>query len=67
MYLLDTSICIYIIKKKYESLLKKIVNEEPYGIAISSITAAESEYGIAKFYTQIEIEKLSLNFFLPLK
>lgn len=48
MYLLDTNICIYIIKRKpidVLAILRKKVKKEIY---VSSITIAELEYGIAK-------------------
>lgn len=48
MYLLDTNICIYLIKQKYSYLQKRVEQEEPFKIAISSITVAELEYGISK-------------------
>lgn len=48
MYLLDTNICIYLINKKSEKLLKRIEMEDAYKIGISAITVAELEYGIAK-------------------
>jgi tRNA(fMet)-specific endonuclease VapC len=47
MFLLDTNICIYAIKKKPESLLKKISANWRNGICISSLTIAELEFGIA--------------------
>ena len=47
-YLLDTNICIYIIKKKPEIVLKKF-KEFPLGsIGISTITLAELQFGIRK-------------------
>jgi tRNA(fMet)-specific endonuclease VapC len=47
-YLLDTNICIYIIKKKPESVLKRL-REIPLGeIGISSLTVAELDYGARK-------------------
>ena len=47
-YLLDTNICIYIIKKKPESVLK-MFRSLPLGeIGISSITLAELQFGIQK-------------------
>ncbi|MES1160101.1 MAG: type II toxin-antitoxin system VapC family toxin [Bacteroidota bacterium] len=47
-YLLDTNICIYIIKKKPESVLKRF-SQIPLGeVGISSITASELNYGVAK-------------------
>ena len=48
MYLLDTNICIYLIKKKYPELQLRIESEELFNIALSSITVAELEFGIAK-------------------
>jgi len=47
-YLLDTNICIYIIKRKPTIVLEKF-RELPLGnVAISAITLAELEYGIRK-------------------
>ncbi|MBM9498637.1 type II toxin-antitoxin system VapC family toxin [Leptospira sp. 201903071] len=48
MYLLDTNICIFLIKKKNAVLLanlKKKLNKELF---ISSLTVAELEFGIQK-------------------
>ena len=47
-YLLDTNICIYIINKKPSSVIKRIQTKQPEQIAISTITQAELEYGIAR-------------------
>ena len=48
MYMLDSNICIYMIKKKPESLLRRIQASNVNGIAISAITLAELEFGVAK-------------------
>ncbi len=48
MYLLDTNICIYIIKKKPVEVLKILKTKSKKDIYISSITIAELEYGVAK-------------------
>lgn len=48
MYLLDTNICIYIIKKKPVDVLKILKRKSQKDIYISSITIAELEYGVAK-------------------
>jgi tRNA(fMet)-specific endonuclease VapC len=45
MYMLDTNICIYIIKKKTEHILKQLQEKQRNGLAISSITLAELEFG----------------------
>lgn len=47
-YLLDTNICIYIIKKKPESVLEKFELIDPDEIAVSMITVAELYFGARK-------------------
>lgn len=47
-YLLDTNICIYLIKKKPEIVLYKLKKEINTGVGISSITMSELEYGVQK-------------------
>lgn len=47
-YLLDTNICIYIIKKKPPAVLKRVQSKQPGQIAVSTITLAELGYGIAR-------------------
>ncbi len=46
-YLLDTNICIYIIKNQYVDLVKKLREVGIENVAISTITIAELEYGVA--------------------
>jgi tRNA(fMet)-specific endonuclease VapC len=45
-YMLDTNICIYIIKKKSGNVLAKIKANRGNGLAISSITLAELWHGV---------------------
>ncbi len=47
-YLLDTNICIYIIKQKPQSVFDRFNSVKPGEIAISMITVAELEYGARK-------------------
>jgi tRNA(fMet)-specific endonuclease VapC len=47
-YLLDTNICIYIIKKQPAVVLQRVQSRQPGEIAISTITLAELEYGVAR-------------------
>jgi tRNA(fMet)-specific endonuclease VapC len=47
-YLLDTNICIYIIKKKPAEVFEKFKNLTLGDVGISSITLAELQYGIEK-------------------
>jgi tRNA(fMet)-specific endonuclease VapC len=48
MFLLDTNICIYIIKNKPPQVLAKFEQIDPSVLGISIITLAELEYGAAK-------------------
>jgi tRNA(fMet)-specific endonuclease VapC len=45
-YMLDTNICIYIIKEKPSEVLTNLRKKRKNGLAISVITLAELEYGI---------------------
>jgi tRNA(fMet)-specific endonuclease VapC len=47
-YLLDTNICIYIIKKKPASVIKRFEKLKSGSVAISTITLSELYYGVAK-------------------
>ena len=48
MYLLDTNICIYIIKKKPVEVLRILKKKSQKEIFVSSITVAELEHGVVK-------------------
>ncbi len=48
MYLLDTNICIYLMKNKYPELTKKLLSKNVSSFYISSITVFELEYGAEK-------------------
>jgi tRNA(fMet)-specific endonuclease VapC len=45
MYMLDTNICIYIIKKKPKNVLTQLKKHKNDGLCISTITLAELEFG----------------------
>ena len=47
-FLLDTNICIYIIKKKPIEVFEKLRSLPLFSVAVSSITVAELEYGVRK-------------------
>ncbi len=47
-YLFDTNICIYLINNKFEYLIDKVEKAGIEEIAISTLTIAELEFGIAK-------------------
>lgn len=45
MYLLDTNICVYVIRKKPESVYRRLSEIGERGVAVSVITAFELEVG----------------------
>ncbi len=47
-FMLDTNICIYIIKQRPETVLKRFASHPIGDIGISAITLAELEYGASK-------------------
>jgi len=47
-YMLDTNICIYIIKRKPTDVIARFRQTQISQIGISSITLSELEYGVAK-------------------
>ena len=46
--MLDTNICIYLIKQHTPSVLERFISHPVGDIGISSITVAELEYGVSK-------------------
>ena len=66
-YMLDTNICIYIIKQKPLKVLKHFRRQAVGDIGISSITLAELRYGVSKSL-HVEKNRLALDeFVLPLE
>jgi tRNA(fMet)-specific endonuclease VapC len=66
-YLLDTNICIYIIKKKPAIVLEKF-KEYPLGtIGISTITLAELQFGIRKSSNPEKNLSALTQFIIPLE
>lgn len=47
-YLLDTNICIYLIKRKPPSVLSRFQQHSAHELGISSVTVAELRYGAEK-------------------
>ena len=68
-YLLDTNICIYLINNKFDYLLDKIESIGIENTAISTITIAELEFGIAKSKSKYKEQNriALLEFLLPFK
>ena len=47
-YMLDTNICIYVIKHKPEKVFRKLLETDPEDVCISSVTYAELACGVEK-------------------
>ena len=47
-YMLDTNVCIYIIKKKPPQVIHRLKSLQISDVCLSSITFAELEYGVEK-------------------
>jgi tRNA(fMet)-specific endonuclease VapC len=62
-YMLDTNICIYIIKKKPIQVIQVIQKKKIGDICISTITLAELQYGVEKSSNKV-INQLALTAFL---
>ncbi len=62
-YMLDTDICIYLIKGKDPKLKLKLYEKGIGCVALSAITLAELSYGVEKS-RQVENNRLALGLFL---
>jgi len=65
-YMLDTNICIYIINVRPPSVLERFRRERLGSISISSVTAAELAFGVAKSGSARNREALEM-FLAPLE
>ena len=66
-YLLDTNICIYLIKKKPYTVFEKFKQLIPGTVGISSITAAELEFGVNKSAFPDKNHNALQQFLIPLE
>ena len=65
-YLLDTDICIYLIKKRPPEVLEQFRQHSPQDVATSIITLFELEYGVEKSQNPQRSKDALSKFFLPL-
>ena len=65
--LLDTNICIYIIKRQPANVLKRFLEYQVGDVAISSITLAELRFGVAKSVQREKNAKALDEFIIPLE
>lgn len=62
-YMLDTNICIYVIKHKPNVVIKKFLSHDPEEMCISAITYAELMHGVEKS-TAVERNRIAMSLFL---
>jgi tRNA(fMet)-specific endonuclease VapC len=62
MYLLDTNICIFLIKNKFPLLTKKLLSSNSEELFLSSISIAEMEYGASKSQNREKNRQALLDF-----
>lgn len=65
-YLLDTNICIYLIRRKAERLIQKFAKHEIGDIGISIITVAELQYGVHRSSRHVQNNEALEGFLVPL-
>ena len=65
--MLDTNICIYIIKQQPESVLKRFLDYQIGDISISAITLSELRYGVAKSKYRVKNSNALEEFMIPLE
>ncbi|MBQ3319012.1 MAG: type II toxin-antitoxin system VapC family toxin [Spirochaetia bacterium] len=65
MYLLDSNICIFMIRDKTHYLREKIKQFSPSLLHLSVVTVAELEYGAAKSQNHLREHMAVLNFVSP--
>jgi tRNA(fMet)-specific endonuclease VapC len=65
-YLLDTNICIYIIRKKPIGVIEKLQSLEISEVGISSITLSELEFGVEKSGNPLKNKLALIKFLAPI-
>jgi tRNA(fMet)-specific endonuclease VapC len=65
-YLLDTNICLYLIKKRPSEVLQRFQEHSPQDVGISTITILELQYGVEKSQFRQRSNDALAKFLLPL-
>ena len=66
-YMLDTNICIYIIKERPEQVIERLRHTRISDVGVSTITLSELEYGAAKSSRPEQNKVAILEFLAPLE
>lgn len=62
-HMLDTNICIYVIKHKPAAVIKRFLEHRPEDMCVSSITYAELMHGVEKSQA-VEKNRMAISLFL---
>ena len=62
-YMLDTNICIYVIKHKPDIVIQRFLQYDPEEICVSAVTYAELMHGVEKSMA-VEKNRIALSLFL---
>ncbi|MCF8567427.1 type II toxin-antitoxin system VapC family toxin [Alicyclobacillus tolerans] len=66
LYMLDTNICIYLIKRRSDKLLSRMRAFRTGEIGVSVVTVAELQYGVSKSQNKERNQAAVETFLLPL-
>jgi tRNA(fMet)-specific endonuclease VapC len=66
-FMLDTNICVYVIKEKPPQVIARLRSKEISEVGISSITLSELEYGVAKSSKPGDNKLALMQFLAPLE
>lgn len=66
-FMLDTNICIYIVKKRPLQVLNRFKTFDVADIGVSSITLSELEYGVEKSINREQNREALIGFLAPLE
>ena len=66
-YMLDTNMCIYIIKRKPQGVVERFLRTEISQIGVSSITLSELMYGVSKSSKPEQNQMALTQFMAPLE
>lgn len=64
-YLIDTDICIYLIREKDRDLKQRFEQHRLYEIGVSAVTVAELQYGVARSRQMERNRRALLGFLTP--
>ncbi|MCI0184662.1 type II toxin-antitoxin system tRNA(fMet)-specific endonuclease VapC [Sulfoacidibacillus ferrooxidans] len=67
LYMLDTNICIYLIKRRSDELLERMRVFRTGEIVVSVVTVAELQYGVSKSENKERNQAALESFLLPLE